>query len=53
MLNLLLPLMVFLPILAGFVPLYVKDTKKLNKIIVAMCVAELVACGFLAFNAHH
>ena len=53
MLNLLLPLMVFLPILAGFVPLYVKDTKKLNKIIVVLCVVELVACGFLAFNAHH
>ena len=53
MLNLLLPLMVFLPILVGFVPLFVKDTKKLNKIIVVLCACELAACGFLAFNAHH
>ena len=53
MLNRLFPLMVFLPILAGFMPLVVRDTKKLNRAIVILCIGELIACTFLAFNAHH
>ena len=53
MLNLLLPLMVFVPIIFGFMPLFVKDLKKQNLAIVAMCIAELLACIFLFVNAHH
>ena len=53
MLDLLLPLMVFLPLFAGFLPLLIKDLKKLNTVIVVMCAAELAACLFLMFNGHH
>lgn len=53
MLNLLLPLMVFVPVVFGFLPLFIKDLKKLNLAIVAMCMAELAACIYLFVNAHH
>ena len=44
MMNLLLPLMVFMPVISGVLPVFVKDLKKLNKIIVVMCITELAAC---------
>ncbi|MBR4035754.1 MAG: sodium:proton antiporter, partial [Oscillospiraceae bacterium] len=53
MLNILLPLMVFVPVIAGIVPVFVKDLKKINYVIVAMCIAELVACVYLFADAHH
>lgn len=52
MIDLLLPTMVFLPVIAGFLPLFIKNLKKLNYIIVALCVCELFVCFGLALNAH-
>ncbi len=52
MINLLLPVMVFVPVVAGLLPIFVKDLKKLNTIIVAVRVAEFIACLGLAFTAH-
>lgn len=43
MINLLLPTAVFFPIVMGFVPVFVKDTKKVNLAMVIMSVAELGA----------
>lgn len=51
MINLLLPTAVFFPIVMGFVPIFVKDTKKVNLAMVIMSVAELVLCGALALTA--
>ena len=51
MINLLLPTAVFFPIVMGFVPVFVKDTKKVNLAMVIMSVAELVLCGALALTA--
>ena len=53
MLNILLPLMVFAPVVAGILPVLVKKLKKLNTAIVALCAAELAACLYLFANAHH
>lgn len=52
MINLLLPTAVFFPIVMGFVPVFVKDTKKVNLAMVIMSVAELVLCGALALTAN-
>ena len=48
--KVILLLMVFVPVLMGFVPFAVKDIKKLNIMMVAVSVAELAACLFLMFN---
>ena len=53
MINFLLPIMVFAPILFGFAPLFIKDLKKLNLSIVALCIVELVLCGWLFATNHH
>ncbi|MBR5520627.1 MAG: sodium:proton antiporter [Oscillospiraceae bacterium] len=53
MINFLLPIMVFVPIIFGFAPVFVKDLKKLNLAIVIMCATELVLCLWLFINAHH
>ena len=53
MINFLLPIMVFAPIVMGFAPLFIKDLKKLNLSIVALCIAEFVLCGWLFVTNHH
>ena len=46
----LLLLMVFVPMVMGFVPMAVKNTKTLNIAMVAVSVAELALCLYLMFN---
>ena len=53
MINFLLPIMVFAPIVMGFAPLFIKDLKKLNLSIVALCIVEFVLCGWLFVTNHH
>jgi len=48
--KIMLLLMVFVPMLMGFMPLAVKNTKTLNLAMVAVSVAELAACLYLMFN---
>lgn len=51
MINFLLPLMVFIPIIMGITPIFIKDLKKLNLSIVAVCIVELIACMYLFATA--
>lgn len=53
MINFLLPLMVFVPIVFGIAPLFIKDLKKLNLSIVALCAVELMLCIYLFAENHH
>ena len=48
--RMILLLMVFVPVLMGFVPFAVKDIRKLNIMMVAVSIAELAACLFMMFN---
>lgn len=51
MLEILLPVLVFLPILMGVLPLFVKDFKKVNISISTVCVVEFVIFLYLFLNA--
>ncbi len=51
MINFLLPLIVFIPIIMGIAPIFIKDLKKLNLSIVAICIVELIVCIYLFVNA--
>ena len=46
----LLLLMVFVPMVMGFIPMAVKNTKTLNLAMVAVSLAELALCLYLMFN---
>ena len=48
--KIILLLMVFTPMVLGFLPLAVKNIKKLNLVMVAVSLAELAACLYLLFN---
>lgn len=48
--KIMLLLMVFVPMLMGFLPMAVKNTKTLNLAMVAVSLAELAACLYLMFN---
>lgn len=48
--KIMLLLMVFVPMLMGFLPMAVKNTKTLNLAMVAVSLAELAACLYLIFN---
>lgn len=48
--KIMLLLMVFVPVLMGFLPMAVKNTKTLNLAMVAVSLAELAACLYLMFN---
>ena len=50
MINLLLLTMVFLPMVLGLVPIFIKDTKKLNFGLVILCFAEFIAGLWLVIN---
>ena len=50
--KIMLLLMVFAPMVLGFMPIAVKNTKKINLVMVAVSLTELAACLYLMFNLH-
>lgn len=51
MINFLLPAMVFLPIFAGLLPVFEKNEKRINAVLVAITVFELLCCAYLFANS--
>lgn len=50
-LELLLLPMVFVPILLGFLPIFIKSIKKINIVMIAISLVELALCLFFMFSA--